>query len=102
MGMKDAEIIPLLLQLRQPTFFTLDFDFYRRKFCHIRYCLVCLDIEQDHTALFVHRLLRHTQFNTKTKRMGKVLHLSLAGLWVWQLHAEQEEYFDWTSSGQKR
>jgi hypothetical protein len=95
MGMKDEEIIRLLLQLRHPTFFTLDFDFYQRNLCHAQYCLVCMDIQQDKTAQFVRRLLRHKVFNTKAKRMGKIICLSSTGLSVWQLHADQEISLDW-------
>ena len=94
-GMKDEEIIRLLLKFRSPTFFTLDSDFYQRNLCHTRYCLVCMDIEQDKTALFVRRLLRHKKFNTKAKRMGKAIRLSSTGLSVWQFHAKQETHFDW-------
>jgi len=32
-GMKDDEIIPLLLDCDRPTFFTLDSDFYDRRLC---------------------------------------------------------------------
>ena len=94
-GMKDEEIIPLLHRLRRPTFFTLDFDFYQRNLCHTRYCLVCLDVRQDETATFVRRLLRHKEFNTQAKRLGKVIRISSVGLSVWQLHAEKETRFDW-------
>jgi hypothetical protein len=100
--MKDEEIIRLLLQLRSPTFFTLDFDFYQRNLCHTKYCLVCMDIEQNKTALFVRRLLRHKEFNTKAKRMGKVIRLSSVGLSVWQLHAERETHFDWHNPDKAR
>jgi hypothetical protein len=55
-GMKDREIIPLLHGLTRPTFFTLDADFYNRRHCHERYCLVHLDVE---AAEFVLRVLRH-------------------------------------------
>ncbi len=95
MGMSDEEIIRVLLQLRHPTFFTLDFDFYQRNLCHARYCLVCMDIEQDKTALFVRHLLRHKAFNTKAKRMGNVMCLSSARLSIWQQHAKQEMALDW-------
>ncbi len=36
-GMLDAEIVPLLLQLRRPTFFTRDEDFFDRRLCHAKY-----------------------------------------------------------------
>ena len=34
-GMQDEEIIPFLLTLRQPTFFTRDLGFYSRQLCHV-------------------------------------------------------------------
>ena len=39
-GMTDEEIIPLLHQLRRPTVFSSDADYYRRRLCHANYCLV--------------------------------------------------------------
>ncbi|CAG0935382.1 hypothetical protein TFLX_04219 [Thermoflexales bacterium] len=94
-GMQDDEIIPLLRRLRQPTFFTLDFGFYERQLCHQRYCIVWMDIDEDETASFVRRLLRHAEFDTQAKRMGAVLDLSRRGLKVWRLHAEKEVYLSW-------
>jgi hypothetical protein len=41
-GMKDQEIIAMLHRLRRPTFLTRDEDFYARRLCHARYCLVYL------------------------------------------------------------
>ena len=96
-GIQDEEIIPLLLQLRRPTFFTLDSDFYDRNLCHLGYCLVCMDVRQDEAATFVRRLLRHKEFNTQAKRMGKVIRLSTVGLSVWEIHEEQEIKVTWPS-----
>jgi hypothetical protein len=94
-GMKDHEIIPFLHQLKQPTFFTRDDDFYERKLCHAGYCLVYLDVRKEEVAIFVRRVLRQPDFNTKAKRMGKVIHASHVGVSVWNHHAEKEEYLDW-------
>lgn len=94
-GLQDDEIIPLLHQLRQPTFFTLDFGFYHRDRCHARYCLLYMDIYEDEAASFVRRLLRHPGFDTHAKRMGTVIRLSRKRLRVWRLHAEQEVLSDW-------
>jgi hypothetical protein len=58
-GIQDDEIIPLLLALRRPTFFTLDGGFYSRRLCHARYCLVCVDVAPYEAAAFVRRFLRH-------------------------------------------
>jgi hypothetical protein len=94
-GMKDDEIIPFLLTLRQPTFFTLDWDYFQRSWCHPRYCLAYLDIGRDETALFIRRLLRHQAFDTQAKRMGTVIRVAYSGLFVWQRHASKEAYFRW-------
>ena len=95
-GMTDDEIIPFLLSLRQPTFFTIDRHFCNRSLCHARYGVVYLDVKQIEAATFVRRLLHHREFDTQAKRMGTVVRASHAGLAVWRLHAEQEVRFGWT------
>jgi hypothetical protein len=94
-GVTDEEIIPLLLQSRRPTFFTLDFDFYKQDLCHARYYLVCMAVRQDEAAAFARRLLRHKEFNAQAKRMGKVIRLSPVALSVWELRTEEEIHYDW-------
>ncbi len=94
-GMKDAEIIPLLHSLRRPTFFTRDLDFCKFSLCHAKYCLVYLGIEKNEVATFVRRLLKHLEFDTQTKRMGKIIRVSHVGLSVWHLHAEIEIKLEW-------
>jgi len=83
-GMSDDEIIPLLLSLRRPTFFTRDADFYSRSLCHRRYCLVHLAVDKNEAAYFVRRLLRHFAASTQAKRMGEVIRVSHIGLTVWR------------------
>lgn len=94
-GMQDEEILPLLLSLRRPTFFTLDKDFYRPRLRHGKYGLVWLDVLQLEVAVFIPRFLRHPEFNTEAKRMGVVVHISHAGLWLWRLHGQEETRIDW-------
>ena len=94
-GIKDEEIIPFLRQLRRPTFFTRDLGFYKRNFCHTRYCLVCLAVERYEVAAFVRRLLHHPELDIQAKRMGTVIWVSQVGLSGWCLHAEKELHFDW-------
>lgn len=94
-GMKDDEVIPFLLTLRHPTFFTLDWDYFERGLCHARYCLVYLDVSRDETTVFIRRLLRYQEFDTHAKRMGAVIRVSYAGLSVWRLHAQKEAYLGW-------
>jgi hypothetical protein len=95
-GMKDDEVIPFLLSLRQPTLFTVDRHFYERILCHAHYGLVYLDVRQSEAAIFVRRLLRHHEFDTQAKRMGAVIRASHSGLTVWRLNAEQETHFGWS------
>ncbi len=94
-GLKDSEIIPLLLQLRRATFFSLDSDFYKRDLCHGKYCLVCMDVRKQDAAIFVRRFLQHPQFDTAAKRMGTVARVSPHGLTVWRSKAAHETQVDW-------
>lgn len=94
-GLKDQEIISLLLQLRRATFFSLDSDFYQRDLCHSRYCLVCMDVRKQDAAIFVRRFLQHPQFDTTANRMGTVVRVSPPSLTVWRIHAAQETPIGW-------
>lgn len=93
--MKDFEIIPFLHQMRRVTFFTLDFHFYKRELCHARYCLVCMDVKKQEAADYARRLLRHPEFDTIAKRMGKVVRVSSMALTLWRLNGGKEEYLNW-------
>ena len=94
-GMLDEEIVPLLQHLRHPTFFTRDADFYKRHLCHAGYGLVYLSVEKSEAALFVRRLLRHPNFKTQAKRMGKVIRISHMGISFWQRHQSREQHIRW-------
>lgn len=94
-GMGDEDIIPLLRRLGRPTFFTLDGGFYKPRLCHERYSLVYLDIERKLAAMFVRRLLKHPEFNTKVKRMGCVIRVSPNGLAVWRVNNSRESHVSW-------
>lgn len=94
-GMKDDEIIPLLHKLHRATFFTRDLGFYKRDLCHPNYCLVILDIGQYETASFIKRVLQSKKFNTKTKRMGRVIKVTHIGIKLWSADAEKEDVSKW-------
>ena len=82
-GLKDEEIIVLLRKQRAPTFFTRDADFYHPGLRHRGYCLVVTSFGQNEVAMFIRRFLRHRDFDTRAKRMGRVIRVSHAGLEVW-------------------
>lgn len=94
-GMKDEEIIPFLHTLRDTTFFTRDMGFYDCKLCHPRYCLVCLAVGKEEVAVFVRRVLRHPEVDTKAKRMGAVIRVSHAGFSIWRPNVTKEAYINW-------
>lgn len=96
-GIQDDEIIPLLHQLRNPTFFTRDSDFFERKLCHQRYCLVYLDIDRYEVAFFVRRILRQPELNTHAKRMGTVIRVSHSGITFYRQQTAELEYLSWES-----
>ncbi len=95
-GMQDEEIISLLHRLRQPTFLTRDDDFYQQRLAHAGYCLIYLAVEKYEAAFYARRVLRHRAFKTKARRMGCVLRVSNAGIWLWRPRSKKEEFFDWS------
>ena len=94
-GIQDDEIIPLLHQLRRPSFFTRDADFFDHQLCHQGYCLVYLDVDKYEAALFIRRVLRHPELNTQVKRMGAVVRIAHKGIFYYRLHASGLTVLDW-------
>ncbi|MBI5361239.1 MAG: hypothetical protein HZA48_11735 [Planctomycetes bacterium] len=101
-GMKDSEIIPFLLGLPAPTFFTRDKGFYNRRLCHSRFCIICLAVGQHEVADFVYRILKHSDLYTKAKRMGKVILATHAGIRILKVKSTKETCAVWTCSRQKQ
>jgi len=93
-GMQDEEIIPFLHTLHDTTFFTRDLGFCDRKLAHTRYCLVCLAVGKDEVAVFIRRVLRHPEVDTKAKRMGAVIRVSHTGFSIWRRNVTQETYIN--------
>jgi hypothetical protein len=79
-GTADAQIIPVLLRLKDPTFLTRDFDFFKRRFCHPNYCIVWLNVRPDEAAFYTRRLVRQAAFATRKQRLGKVIRVHPGGI----------------------
>lgn len=79
-GTSDANIIPLLLRLKQPTFFTHDADFWDVRLCHAGYGVVYLSVKSRDAAGYIRRFLRHTLFNTSARRLGRVAQIHVDGI----------------------
>ena len=96
-GMTDENVIALLHKRRSVTFFIRDVDYYKRKLCHARNCLVYLDTPQKRTAETIRRFLRHPQFRTRAQRLGKVIRVNPSGMHAWQLGANKVQFTPWSS-----
>src|SRR5437868_745517 len=98
-GTADENLIPLLRKLSGSTFFSLDKLFSRPAWLDSRYCLVWLDVRRGEVALFVKRLLRHRQLNTRSKRMGKIVRAIPTGFIFGPLQNESSTF--WTGKVKK-
>ena len=95
-GIKDPQIIPLLLGLKQPTFFTRDFDYFDARLCHQGYCLVWLNVAPDEAALFVRRFLHHQNFRTHQQRLGRVIRVHRGGIDYWRRGQRRQIGVGWS------
>ncbi len=94
-GLQDDEIIIALRRLNKATLFTRDVGFYRPGVRHLAYCVVVMKIEQNQTAQFVRSFLKHPDFNSRAKRMGRIVRLSPAAIAAWKIHDEHETHIEW-------
>ena len=94
-GIQDPDVLPLLHRLKQPTLFTQDQDFFKFEFCHRDYCLVWLDVQNTLVANYIRRVLTHPLFNTRARRMRKVIHVRTTHLRFWQLGDREMHRVAW-------
>ena len=93
-GLQDEEIAVALRGSKNVTFFTSDAGFYR-ELQHHNYCLVVIMVAQQDAAAFIRRFLRHPDFNTSRKRMGRIVRLTPAGIVSRRVPGEREIRIDW-------
>jgi len=77
------------------TFHTQDKGYYYPKHRHRTYCLVHYDVEDDELVTYIRRFLRHPQFNTHARRMGKVVRVTGQYIEVWSLNSDNREIIEW-------
>lgn len=77
---KDNAVPRLLRQQNQPTFVTINTrDFWRKVLISSRYCVICFTLSDSRAGEIPHilrGLFRHPEFNTKSKRMGKIIRVT--------------------------
>lgn len=94
-GATDENLIPVLHKLPQPTFFTLDRDFFRRDWGHANYALIWLDVRRREAAEFIRRFLRQPEFDTQAKRMGVVARVYDGGVIFWRGGKRSPQSVSW-------
>lgn len=94
-GAEDDAILPLLHQLRRATFITRDAGFFDASLCHQNYCIVVMDVAREEVAVFARRVLKHSAFNTKVKRMGIVMRVSHTAVRVWRRGSSRQRMVGW-------
>jgi hypothetical protein len=81
-GMKDREIIPLVLEFNRPTFFTLDRDFYSRRLCHDDYRLVFFRSRRRSIRKLCPPILAASSTEIESQKNGKSLTRIANGIYV--------------------
>lgn len=95
-GWKDRDqIIPHLHDSRA-TFHTLDSGFYDWRLCHRDYSLVYYDVPEADTIEWIIKFVNHRSFNTRAKRMGKVIKVNPLQITYWELKDHQYQAVQWT------
>ena len=94
-GMKDDELVPFLIQLPRPSFFTMDRGWYMRSLLHARYFVAVLEVPDNEAAGVMRRILKHPDFSTQAGRLGKVIRASHGGMTGWKIGAESEIQWTW-------
>src|SRR5262249_51455139 len=94
-GMHDDEVITLLRSLRRPTLITRDRDFFNKRHCDPRYCLVFLNVRPLEVARYARRFIRHPEFKTWAQRTGRVVRVAPTGITSWRQHAAQVGRHRW-------
>jgi hypothetical protein len=93
--LKDDRILQLLRQQKQSTFITLDDDFFHRRLCDRRYCLMYCVVprqQQHRIPEILRRVFRLPEFSTKAARMGKVIRVHEQDIDFWQVGLGKRQY----------
>lgn len=76
----DPEVPTILHRLKDPTFVTTNYkDFWPKIVAHAGYCVVCIHLPIQRSLEvpeILRELLKRSEWNTKRKRLGKVIAVS--------------------------
>jgi hypothetical protein len=91
----DDRVPTLLRALKQPTFVTIDQDFWHRRWCDPGYCILYFELRDKEQKLIpdlLRELFRHDEFKTRAARMGKVACVSPSGVRYWQFQVAKLQH----------
>jgi len=101
----DDRVPEILRTLKQPTFITIDEDFWDRRLCHPNYAIFYFalpDHQQEQLPSLLFRLLRIPEFRSTAERAGKVLRVAKAQISYWQFPGNVQQQVSWPISRHKR
>jgi hypothetical protein len=79
----DERVPEILRTLKQPTFVTIDQDFWDRDFCHPSYGILYFALRSEEQGVIpdlLRALLRRPDCHTRARRMGKVARVSTTAI----------------------
>jgi len=91
----QQEILRFLHATKQITFFTRDLGFFRAPLRHANYCIVALAVPVLETSRYISNFLRHSHFNTRAKRNGKVIRVSTRSITFWEIGRPRQSAVHW-------
>jgi hypothetical protein len=100
----DDRVPEILRTLNQPTFITIDKDFWDRTLCHPDYAILYFalrDQEQELLPGLLRALFRLPAFRSRRQRMGKVARISAANVDWWQFRVSRLRHLEWEGDSPK-
>jgi hypothetical protein len=94
----DERVPAILRTLHQPTFVTIDHQFSNARWCHPNYCILYIalrDVEQQLLPGLLRALLRHPEFRTRARRMGKVARITTTAIECWAFRVRGLQRIEW-------
>ena len=93
-GLQDEEIYHLLHGTGK-TFHSQDSDHYHPDNRHKSYCLVYYEVRDAELVDYILRFLRHPEFNTHAKRLGKVIRVAPQYIEYWEVGKQERTRVEW-------
>lgn len=98
--------VPAILQgIKQPSFITIDQDFWDKDLCHPAYAVLYFALRDDQQELLpglLRSLVRRSEFRARVQRMGKVARVSSGTIDWWEFHTPHLRHRVWKPASGSR